>query len=108
MRQTTAPSGVAATNGGGKAMTDDPSDRLGYVLDELSFPVHRWELIAAAQHYGADPATLQETAHPARRALLESVRRGQHRRRALRATQPAALRSAHGHSPSRRGGRRRR
>ena len=41
-------------------MTDDPSDRLGYVLDELSFPVHRWELIAAAQHYGADPATLQE------------------------------------------------
>ena len=59
MRETTAPSGVAATNGGGKA-DDDPSDRLGYVLNELSFPVHRWELIAAAQHYGADAATLQE------------------------------------------------
>ena len=59
MRETTAPSGVAATNGGGKA-DDDSSDRLGYVLDELSFPVHRWELIAAAQHYGADAATMQE------------------------------------------------
>ena len=59
MRETTAPSGVAATNGAGKAHAD-PSDRLGYVLDELSFPVHRWELIAAAQHYGADAASLQQ------------------------------------------------
>jgi len=59
MRQTTAPSGAAATNGAGKA-DDDPSDRLGYVLDELSFPVHRWELIAGAEHYGADAASLQE------------------------------------------------
>ena len=56
MRETTAPSGVAATNGAGKA-DDDPSDRLGYVL---SFPVHRWELIAGAEHYGADAASLQE------------------------------------------------
>ena len=36
------------------------SDRLGYVLDGLSFPVQRWELIARAEHYGADATTLDE------------------------------------------------
>lgn len=38
----------------------DVSDRLGYVLDGLSFPVDRWELIARAEHYGADATTLHE------------------------------------------------
>jgi len=36
------------------------SDRLGYVLDGMSFPVQRWELIARAEHYGADATTLGE------------------------------------------------
>jgi hypothetical protein len=36
------------------------SDRLGYVLDGMSFPVQRWELIARAEHYGADATTLDE------------------------------------------------
>ena len=44
------------------------SDRLRYVLDGLSFPVDRWELIARAEHYGADATTLHELrALPARR-----------------------------------------
>ena len=36
------------------------SDRLRYVLDGLTFPVDRWELIARAEHYGADAATLHD------------------------------------------------
>jgi hypothetical protein len=36
------------------------SDRLRYVLAGLSFPVNRWELIAFAEHYGADATTLRE------------------------------------------------
>ena len=38
----------------------DISDRLRYVLDGLSFPVDRWELIARAEHYGADATTLHQ------------------------------------------------
>ena len=38
----------------------DASDRLRYVLDWLSFPVDRWELVARAEHYGADATTLRE------------------------------------------------
>jgi hypothetical protein len=38
----------------------DPSERLRYVLDGLTFPVDRWELIARAEHYGADAATLHD------------------------------------------------
>ena len=38
----------------------DVSDRLRYVLDGLSFPVDRWELVARAEHYGADATTLHE------------------------------------------------
>ncbi|HZM67122.1 MAG TPA: DUF2795 domain-containing protein [Nakamurella sp.] len=38
----------------------DTSDRLRYVLDGLSFPVDRWELVARAEHYGADATTLHE------------------------------------------------
>ena len=38
----------------------DASDRLGYVLDGVSFPVARWELIALAEHYGADATTLHD------------------------------------------------
>ena len=38
----------------------DTSDRLSYVLDGLSFPVDRWELVARAEHYGADGTTLHE------------------------------------------------
>ena len=38
----------------------DISDRLRYVLDGLSFPVDRWELIARAEHYGADGTTLNQ------------------------------------------------
>jgi len=30
------------------------------VLDGLSFPVDRWELVARAEHYGADATTLHE------------------------------------------------
>ena len=36
------------------------------MLDGLSFPVDRWELIARAEHYGADATTLHEL-----RALAE-------------------------------------
>jgi len=38
----------------------DAADRLRFVLDGLSFPVDRWELIARAEHYGADATTLHE------------------------------------------------
>ena len=38
----------------------DASDRLRYVLDGLSFPVDRVELVARAEHYGADATTLHE------------------------------------------------
>ena len=38
----------------------DTSDRLRYVLDGLSFPVDRWELVALAERYGADATTLHE------------------------------------------------
>ena len=38
----------------------DAADRLGYVLDRVSFPVERWELIALAEHYGADATTLHD------------------------------------------------
>ena len=43
----------------GLPMTDS-SDRLRYVLDGLLFPVDRWELVARAEHYGADATTLHE------------------------------------------------
>ena len=43
----------------GPPMTN-ASDRLGYVLDGVSFPVERWELIALAEHYGADATTLHD------------------------------------------------
>ena len=38
----------------------DPADRLRFVLNGTSFPADRWELIARAEYYGADPATLRE------------------------------------------------
>ena len=38
----------------------DPADRLRFVLNGTSFPAHRWELIAQAEHYGADARTLRE------------------------------------------------
>lgn len=34
-------------------------ERLTYVLDELSFPAQRWEVLAAAEMYGADRITLR-------------------------------------------------
>ena len=44
----------------------DASDRLRYVLDGLSFPVDRWELVPRTEHYGADATTLNEL-----RALID-------------------------------------
>jgi hypothetical protein len=38
----------------------EPTSRLKHVLAEQSFPAARWELIASAQHYGADVHTLRE------------------------------------------------
>src|SRR5664279_4465474 len=53
------PSRVPPVRRGGRPMTDT-SDRLRYVLDGVTFPVDRWELIARAEHYGADAATLHD------------------------------------------------
>ena len=38
----------------------DIANRLRYVLDGVSFPVDRWELISLAEHYGADATTLHD------------------------------------------------
>ena len=37
-----------------------PADRPRFVLNGTSFPAERRELIARAEYYGADPATLRE------------------------------------------------
>jgi hypothetical protein len=58
----------------------DPSDRLRYVLDGVTFPVERWELIAGAEHYGADAATLH-TCGPCPHGGTELDRRDQHHHR---------------------------
>jgi hypothetical protein len=50
---------VVAITCAGLPMTDS-SDRLRYVLDGLLFPIDRWELVARAEHYGADATTLHE------------------------------------------------
>ena len=69
---------------GGRPMTDT-SDRLRYVLDGVTFPVDRWELIARAEHYGADAATLHDLrALPPRRYrsltdVTDTITDGRHR-----------------------------
>ena len=61
------------------------SDRLRYVLDGLTFPVDRWELIARAEHYGADAASLHDLhALPPRRYgsltdVINAITDGRHR-----------------------------
>ena len=47
------------------------TQRLRDVLAEQRFPAARWELIACAQHYGADVHTLREL-----HALPEAIFRG--------------------------------
>jgi hypothetical protein len=62
----------------------DPSDRLRYVLDGVTFPVERWELIARAEHYGADAATLHTcgpcpTAVRSLTDVINTITDGRHR-----------------------------
>lgn len=40
--------------------TQDPTIRLRQVLHGLSFPAEKWQLIAHAEHYGADARSMGE------------------------------------------------
>jgi hypothetical protein len=40
-------------------MTDNEKHSLRYVLDGLTFPAQRWEIVTTADMYGADSSTRQ-------------------------------------------------
>jgi hypothetical protein len=43
----------------GDVMAQLAAYSIRFVLDDLDFPAERWEIVTAAEHYGADAATCE-------------------------------------------------